>query len=128
MHKEFTASKNTLLELNAYVASDVIDKLDAYNPISEREKEKLKESKNYLDAKITQLFLDAVYKELAATRNIPLESKDAIRDFVTYGNDGLPNVLIPKSVIKKLNKKGYETDYYFSFSMNVDLPMARQDQ
>ena len=54
-------------------------------------------------------------------RTFPLESKDAIRDFVTYGNDGLPNVMIPKAVIKKLGKKGYESDYYFSFTMNVDL-------
>lgn len=121
--QEFTSSKNTLLELNAIIDSDVMDKLDAYSPISEREKDKLKESKDYLDARVTEIFLNAIYTELADSKNIPLESKDAIRDFVTYGNDGLPNVLIPKAVIKKLGKKGYETDYYFSFSLNVDIPV-----
>lgn len=119
--QDFTASQNTLLALNVLPGSEILDKLDSYEPKTTREKDNFKESKAYLEAMLTELAINSIYTELAAQKEITLEDKDALRDYITYGKDGLPVVIIPKSAIKKLVKKGYETDYYFVVNLATGL-------
>lgn len=119
--QDLTTSQNTLLALNVLPGNEILDKLDAYEPKTTREKENFKDSKAYLDAMLTELAIQAVYTELVTQKDINLEDKDVLRDFITYGKDGLPVVIIPKNAIKKLMKKGYETDYYFVVNITTGL-------
>ena len=119
--QDLTTSQNTLLALNVLPGNEILDKLDAYEPKTTREKENFKDSKAYFDAMLTELAIQAVYTELVTQKDINLEDKDVLRDFITYGKDGLPVVIIPKNAIKKLMKKGYETDYYFVVNITTGL-------
>lgn len=119
--QDFTASQNTFLSLNVLPEGAILDKLDSYEPKTSREKKHFEESKDYLQALLTEMSIALLYEELETKKSIKLEDKDALRDFATYGNDGLPIVIIPKAAIKKLKKKGYESDYYFRFNITIGL-------
>ena len=122
--QDFTTSQNTFLSLSANPESALLDKLDSYEPKTSREKEQYKKNKAYFSALATEMAIGLVYQELETQKGIKLADKDALRDFIPYGNDGLPIVIIPKSAAKKMKKKGHETDYYFHFSVATGVSLV----
>ena len=111
-------TKNTMLDINTYIYSGILDKFDDYEPETKREKELLERNEKYLESKVELTALNTFYAQFDSV-GLPIEDKDALIDFVNYSANGLPNPLIPKATIKKIVKKGYESDYYLIFKINI---------
>lgn len=123
--QDFESSKNTLLNLNTIAGSELLNKLDPYEPKSSREEERLKIAKEFYDKLISNYALEVLYEELKSRKGIILEDKSALKSYITY-DDGLPVLFIPKSAIKNITKKGYVTDYFFNVALSVSLNTVMQ--
>ena len=110
----------TFLDLDASVSPDLLDRLDNYQPMTDRERVLLKNNLDSLTAWISVDLAIALY-EAFERKGLPFEPVDALRDYLPYDHMGLPSVLIAKSAIKKLDKQGYRSDLYFSFQLNVGV-------
>lgn len=117
--QDLAESKNTFLNLTLITSSSLIDQLDSKKATYKSKQEAYKESQEYLKALMVEHAVNTIYAELATQKGIKLEDKKALKEYVTYAA-GLPLVLIPKSAIKKLKKRGYQSDHYFSFTISMD--------
>ncbi len=117
--QELAESKNTFLNLLFSTSSLVINQLDGKKASYASQKEAFQESQKYLKALLEEYTVNTLYTELETQKGIRLEEKNALKEYLTYAQ-GLPLVLIPKSAIKKLKKRGYQSDHYFSFTISVD--------
>lgn len=123
--QDFTASDNTLLSLTTSIEDDWVEQLDDYKPVTSRVKDDLKSNMKLLENMLEKGAAASVYRELAEQKKIILKDQDALKDFVTYNENGLPVPLIAKTAIKKVTGKGYETDYYFVVNILPSLSLGR---
>jgi hypothetical protein len=117
--QDWSSSKNTLLSFSVKSSAAILERLDSYELTTEREKDLYVRYQDTLNVRLARVVLPVVYSQLAAAE-ITLEPKDALVDLVTYGQDGLPSILIPKQVIKRLANKGYTSDHYFVIKINME--------
>lgn len=122
--QDFTNSQNTVLSLRTYASDELTKRLDNYEPKTKREKENYFESKQFYDSALEEYTIAQIYTALTEKAGLKLEEKDALIDYIMYGDNGLPSILIPKSAIKKIVKKGHQTDYYFVFNINIGISIA----
>ncbi len=119
--QDFTSTKNVLLEMKSGSSPDVLNALDDYDMVTEREKRLYNRNLDSLRVMMQRYACTIYYAEVNGRKKYNLPDKDALRDHVKYGKHGFPSILIPKTVVKKLVKNGYDADYYFSFAVSVDL-------
>lgn len=117
--QDLGAAKLTLLKFNATATAGVCDRLDKYEPESEREKLNYRRFQDSLNLHLTRMGVKTLYAQMEA-KSLNLEPTDAIAEWVNYNANGLPNVLIPKTVIKKLIGKGYASDYYLTIQVTAE--------
>lgn len=116
--QDWPGSSNTLLDLSVQSSTEIIDRLDPYEPVTEREKSLYRRYQDTLNARLVQFALTPL-NTLLKEDNISLAPTDALAEYLTYSKDGLPNILMPKRAIKKVGNNGYTTDYFFSFKLIV---------
>ena len=119
--QDFTTTSNTFLHLSFVPPSDLINKLDPYEPATTREKERFEKSKKYFQGLVVNHFIPFIYEELDKTKGIKLAPKNALRDYIDYDKDGMPLFIIAKSAMNSVMKKGYETDYFFKFDLGAEI-------
>lgn len=117
--QDWPGSKNTLLSFSVNSSAEILERLDTYELTTEREKSLYNRYQDTLDARLVRFALSPVYTQLDAAA-IALEPKEALAELVTYGKDGLPSILIPKQVIKRLTNKGYTSDHYFIVKISIE--------
>lgn len=117
--QDYSSAKNTMLNFDVSVDDNVFNNLDSYTPSTTREQNSYKENVKYVRKRLIDLANDFLRKELQEQKGISVEETDAILSQMTYNDFGYPFVLMAKTGIKKVQKKGYESDYYFSFKLNV---------
>lgn len=119
--QDFKTSDNTLISLSVKIDDGWIDKLSNDQKLYlDQSKESYKYNKFIMQERMDTTTLAKVY-EAITSKGIPLKDKDALQDFMTYNDNGIPSSAIPKTIIKKVIKKGYETDYYFSVNLMYTL-------
>ncbi len=123
--QDFTTSDNTLLSLTASIEDDWVEKLDDYKPVTSRVKDDLKANMKLLENTLEKGAAVSVYKVLVEQKKIVLKDQGALKDYVTYNQNGLPVPLIAKTAIKKVTGKGYQTDYYFVVNILPSLSLGR---
>ncbi len=116
--QDLSTSKNTFLNIVFTVSANIPDQLDPKKAILSSAKESARANQAYLKALLQEYTVSTLYEELSTQHNIVLEEKEALREYTLF-SEGMPLVLIPKSAIKKILKKGYETDYFYSFMVSV---------
>ena len=116
--QDFSNSKNTFLNIVFTVSANIPNQLDPKKAILPSDKESAHANQAYLKALLQEYTVTTLYDELSTQHNIVLEEKEALREYTLF-SEGMPLVLIPKSAIKKILKKGYETDYFYSFMVGV---------
>ena len=119
--QEFTGTSNTFLHLSFVPPTDLINKLDPYEPSTTREKEQFTQSKKYFQGLVVNHFIQFIYEELEQSKGITLASKNALRDYIDYDKDGMPLFIIANSALTKVMKNGYETDYFFKFDIGAEV-------
>lgn len=119
--QDFTATKNVLLDMRSGSSPEVLNALDDYKPVTEREKRLYSRNTDSLRVMIQRYAWEIYQAELNGRKNYNLPDKDALREYVKYADSGFPSILIPKTVVKKLVRDGYDADYYFSLGVSVDL-------
>jgi hypothetical protein len=117
--QDYDNAKLTLLLFNSNVNAGIYDRLDSYEPATDREKYNFKRYQDSLDVHMTNIGLESLYANLTK-RSLDIQPLNAIEEWVDYNKNGLPNILLPKPIIKRLKEKGYETDYYLSISISVE--------
>jgi hypothetical protein len=118
--QDFTTSKNVLLDMRSGTsAALLLNALDDYEPETEREKRLYNRNLDSLRVMMQHFAWEVYQVELNERKKFKLPEKDALRGHVQYAPDGFPSILIPKTVVKKLVKNGYEADYYFSLGVDV---------
>lgn len=116
--QDLAASKNTFLSVSFTISSTIAGKLDPKKAVLNSAKESQRTNQAYLKALLQEFAVTTLYDELSTQHNITLEKKEALRDYTLF-SEGLPLVLIPKSAIKKILKKGYETDFFHTIVLSV---------
>jgi len=119
--QDFSTSSNTFLHLSFIPPTDLINKLDPYEPATTREREQFEKSKKYFQGLVVNHFINFIYDELEQAKEIKLAPKNALRDYIDYDKDGMPLFIIAKSALNKVIKNGYETDYFFKFDLGAEV-------
>lgn len=117
--QDFSNAKLTLLNFNTNTNASICDRLDGYEPSTDREKNNYKRYQDSLNVHLSTIGLKSLYASLNK-RSLDIQPVDAIEEWVSYNSNGLPNILLPKPIIKRLKENGYETDYYLSVSISID--------
>jgi hypothetical protein len=118
--QDFTTSKNVLLDMRSGSSAAVLlNALDDYEPETEREKRLYNRNIDSLRVMMQHFAWEVYQAELNERKKFNLPEKEALRGHVQYATDGFPSILIPKTVVKKLAKNGYDADYYFSLGVDV---------
>ncbi len=117
--QDFSTTKNVLLDMRSSSSPEVLNALDDYDPETEREKRLYNRNMDSLRVMMQRYAWEVYQAELNGRKKYNLPDKDALRDHVQYADNGFPSILIPKTVVKKLVKNGYDADYYFSLGVNV---------
>lgn len=117
--QDFTTTKNVLLDMRSSSSGEVLNALDDYDPVTDREQRLYNRNVDSLRVMMQRYACEVYYAEINGRKNFNLADKDALRGHVKYGDNGFPSILIPKTVVKKLVRNGYEADYYFSLGINV---------
>ena len=100
-------------------STDILDQLDNYEPVTDREKKSYKRHADSLQVRLKRKAFLLFNDLLKEQKNIPLEDLASMEEYINYDKNGFPVILIPKTVIKKLGSKGYQSDYYFSVNVTV---------
>lgn len=116
--QDWSASTNTLLTFSLQSSAGILDRLDTYELITDREKSLYNRYQDTLSNRLARFALEPFYAELA-NASITLQPKDALAEYLTYGDDGLPSILFPKRAVKRLANKGYTGDYFFNTKISI---------
>lgn len=119
--QDFTTTKNVLLDMRSGSSPEILNALDDYKPETEREKRLYNRNMDSLRVMMQRYAWEIYQAELNGRKNYNLPDKDALREHVKYADNGFPSILIPKTVVKKLVRDGFEADYFFSLGVSVDL-------
>lgn len=121
--QELAGKKNTFITFDLLMSNDVLDKIDPYTPTTTREKENARDAKKYLEQVLLDKLHEMVRKRLM-DQSIEMQPMDALEEYkVVYNNYGYPNTLIAKSVVKKAQKNGYESDHFLVVKSNISVAM-----
>ena len=119
--QDFTTTKNVLLDMRSSSSGEVLNALDDYDPTTEREKRLYNRNVDSLRVMMQRYAWEIYQAELNGRKKYNIPDKDALRGHVKYATNGFPSILIPKTVVKKLVKNGYDADFYFSLGVNVGM-------
>ena len=118
--QDFTSTKNVLLQMKSGSSSDLLNALDNYEPVTEREKKLLSRNTDSLKVMMQHYAFEVYYAELNIKKRYNLADKNALQGHVKYNKLGYPSIVLPKAVVKKLVKNKYDADYYFSLGVSVE--------
>lgn len=118
--QDFANSKNTLLQFQYLSESSTLNQLDKYSASTSKEKAMQKRSVDKMSVAIEDLFYESFERNLVE-KNITIEDKNVLENFGIIYNNGYPNVMVAKSAIKKVTKKGYEGDLFFNVNMDTNI-------
>ncbi len=112
--------RNTLIQYELEISDQILNALDPNIPRSDREIEIITESKNLLIELLYPKSFE-ILKEKLGAQSIKLASKDTLKTYhVDFNAFDFPDIMIPKPVIKNLQKEKYEADYYLSFNLSFN--------
>ena len=121
--QELAGKKNTFVTFDLLMSNDVLDKIDPYTPTATREKENARDAKKYLE----QVLLDKLHEMTTAKlqeQSIEMQPMASLEDHkIVYNGYGYPNTLIAKSVVKKSQKNGYQSDNFLVVKTNISVAM-----
>jgi len=119
--QDLAGKKNTVVQFDFTMYESVLSKLDPYEPSTVREKENYREAKQYIEKKLVDNMSELTEKYLANHFSASLQPIQTLEDYkVVYNSKGYLNTMIVKSVIKKVNKKGYESDFFLACSVTLE--------
>jgi len=119
--QDLAGKKSTIVQFDFILFESLLKGLDPYEPSTLREKENYKEAKQYVQKVLIDKLYEEVTSKLLSEKEINMEPLNALEDHsVLYNNQGYPNTIIAKSVIKKVKKKGYESDLFFAIKTSVE--------